>query len=51
MTDEQFNKMILLLETLVEETKKHTLALEDVKNLFVKYDTDLLMQDEFLREG
>ena len=51
MTDEKADRIISLLETLVEEIKKQSQSLEDVKNLFIKYDTDLLMEDEYLREG
>ena len=51
MTDEKADEILILLRELVEETKKHSQALEDVKNLFIKYDADLLMEDEYLRNG
>jgi hypothetical protein len=40
-----------LLKQILEEMKKQTETLEDVKNLFAKYDQDLLLEEEDLRNG
>ena len=51
MTDSQAETLISLVKQLLEETQKNNNLLEDVKNLFQKYDNDLLLEDEMLREG
>ena len=51
MTDSQADILINLVKQLLEETQKNNNLLEDVKNLFQKYDNDLLLEDEMLREG
>lgn len=51
MTDSQADTLISLVKQLLEETQKNNNLLEDVKNLFQKYDNDLLLEDEMLREG
>ncbi len=49
MTGEE--KIIDLLSQILQELKKNNLEIEDLKNLFMKYDQELLMEDENLREG
>lgn len=49
MTGEE--KVIDLLSQILQELKKNNLEIEDLKNLFMKYDQDLLLEDENLREG
>ena len=49
MTSEE--KIIDLLSQILQELKKNNLEIEDLKNLFMKYDQELLMEDENLREG
>jgi len=49
MTGEE--KIIDLLSQILQELKKNNLEIEDLKNLFMKYDQDLLLEDENLREG
>ena len=49
MTGEE--KIIDLLSQILQEHKKNNLEIEDLKNLFMKYDQDLLLEDENLREG
>ena len=51
MRDDQADEIISLLRQLVEETKTNTETLEDVKNIFVKYDADVMLLDEELRDG
>lgn len=49
MTGEE--KIIDLLSQILQELKKNNLEIEDLKNLFMKYDQELLLEDENLREG
>jgi hypothetical protein len=42
-------KIEKLLQQILEETKKQTQALEEVKNLFIKYDMEAFMEDEEVR--
>jgi len=51
MREDQADTMISLLKQLVEETKLNTETLEDMKNIFAKYDADLIMEEEDLRDG
>lgn len=49
MTTEE--KIISLLENIIIEIQKNTKETAELKNLFLKYDEDLLVQDESIREG
>jgi len=49
MTNEE--KIIDLLSQILQELKQNNIEIEDLKNLFMKYDSDLLLEDENLREG
>lgn len=49
MTSEE--KIIDLLTQILQELKKNNIEIEDLKNLFMKYDQELLLEDENLREG
>ena len=56
MTDEE-KKIILndvkvdLLKQILEEQKKQTIELENIKNIFLKYDNEELLNDENIRMG
>lgn len=49
MTNEE--KIIDLLGQILQELKQNNIEIEDLKNLFMKYDQDLLLEDENLRDG
>lgn len=44
-------KTIDLLRQILAEQKKQTAELENIKNIFLKYDNEELMRDETLRMG
>jgi len=44
-------KIIELLEQMLEEEKKQTKELQDLKNLFLKYDMEEFLNDEEVRSG
>ena len=56
MTDEE-KKIVLndvkidLLKQILVEQKKQTVELENIKNIFLKYDNEELMHDENIRMG
>lgn len=43
--------MIDLLRQILAEQKKQTTELENIKNIFLKYDNEELMHDEKIRMG
>lgn len=49
--EELLKRLIDLSERILEEEKQQTRELEDLKNLFLKYDTEELLLDEELRDG
>ena len=48
---ENEEKIIRLLEQILEEEKKQTKELQDIKNLFLKYDMEEFLNDEEIRSG
>ena len=49
MTEDE--KIIDLLEKILEQERNQSQQLEDIKNLFLKYDDEELLEDEQVRMG